>query len=122
MLRSLAVAVSVLLALAAPALAAVPPPAGEFANADCSSPRFEAYILARLGRGKNMFSGQQMATRFDYGPITDARTISNTGTTITCEISVDFSPGQSGTHLIRGRFTAIQHPGGGDRWRWLPGS
>ncbi len=123
MLRSIAVAAALLPLFASPILAAAPAPAGQFANADCNTPAFKAFILARLGHGKGIVSGQQMATRFDFGPITEARTISTTGTAITCEISVEFSGSRSGAaQQIRGRFTAMQKPNGQNGWTWLPGS
>lgn len=121
MLRSIAAA-ALLLVLAPPVLAAAPPPGGQFAKTDCDAPPFKAFMLSQLGHGKNMVSGRQMPTRFDYGPIVSAQTISNTGTAIVCEIQVDFSPGQTGTHLIHGRFTAMRKPNGQNGWTWQPGS
>lgn len=90
-----------------------------FSHASCETPAFKAFMLARLGHGRSTVTGQLMPTRFDFGPITAARTVSNTGTVISCEISVDLDT-RGGTRSIHGRFTASRGPKGGG-WRWQPG-
>ena len=108
-----------LLLTAVPAAWAAPSPG--FSKADCDAPAFRAYILARLGHGKYLESGQQSLQRFNYGPITQATTVSNTGTTISCEITVDLDT-PKGTRPVHGRFTATQSPNGPSSWRWQPGN
>ena len=95
--------------------------ASPFTNATCSSPAFKSYMLSRLGHGQSMTTGRQMTDRFDFGPILQSQTVSDTGDEISCEISVRFaSAGASRT--IRGRFTATQASNGRGSWRWQPGS
>jgi len=78
----------------------------------------KAYMLARLGHGVYTESGKQSTQQFNYGPITAADTVSNTGNKISCQITVDLDTPR-GTRPIHGRFTAMAGQGKGS-WRWQP--
>ena len=90
-----------------------------FSGADCATPAFKAYMLARIGHGKMSTTGKLNVNRFNYGPISEATTVARTGNSITCEVVLDLS-GTRGTHQIHGRFTAMQSPKGGAGWKWAP--
>jgi|GEM_PF-3777323 len=116
MLR-LVFAVAVLLASTAVAVA-VPK---DTSTATCDSPGLKSYILRNLGHGKSFQTGQAVSSALTYGPILEAKTISNDGHTISCELLIDVgAPG--GTRAVRGRFTTTI---GGERgnvtWHWAPG-
>jgi hypothetical protein len=115
-LRSMVVAA----ALAATASAALAAPGPDFSKASCDTPAFHSYILGRLGHGKYLVSGKQSLDRFNYGPITQATMVSNTGKTIACEISVDWANQRGVTRSLHGRFTAMATPNGAGTWKWQP--
>ena len=104
-----------ILGLATGAAQAAAQAAPHFNNVACDSPAFEKFMLAHLGHGKSVFTGAQMQDRFDFGPITAASTVSNTGSSITCEISVSQQI-RGSTRSVHGQFTAT-----GNGWRWRPG-
>lgn len=106
--------------LAATASASWAAPGPDFSKASCDTPAFHTYILGHLGHGKYLVSGKQSLDRFNYGPITQATTVSNTGKTIACEISVDLAGQRGMTHSVHGRFTAMATPNGAGTWKWQP--
>ena len=115
MFRSI-LAGGVLLAGTFSAHAAAP---ADFSKASCETPAFKSFILARLGHGRSNATGMAMPTRFDYGPILGSTTISNTGTVISCEVTVDLDT-KTGIRPVHGRFTAtsgLPDP----HWNWSPG-
>jgi len=89
--------------------------APNFTNVACDSPAFEKFVLGQIGHGKNVFTGAPMQNRFFFGPITAASMVSNTGSSITCEISIAEQIGGS-TRNIHGLFIAT-----GTGWKWRPG-
>ena len=91
----------------------------DLSKASCETPAFKSVILARLGHGRSKATGQLMPTRFDYGPILSAATISHTGNLISCEITVDLAAG-GGTRPIHGRFT-LKQGDNSTNWDWSPG-
>jgi hypothetical protein len=114
-LRSISIAAALLVAMTQFAWAA-----SDFSHASCDSPTFQSYMLARLGHGKSLGTGKAMTDRFNFGPITRATTVSNTGKVISCEISVNVATAR-GSHAIHGRFTATLGVGPRGSWRWQPG-
>jgi len=90
-----------------------------FTGATCDSPAMKAFMLARIGHGILAMTGQQSPLRFNYGPIVSAETVTNTGSKISCEITVDLDTPR-GTKPIHGRFTATQTPGAHPSWNWQP--
>jgi hypothetical protein len=113
--RFAAAALAPLIVLAIPTIAL----SADFSHMRCDTPRFEADIMARLGHGKSDATGRLMSTRFDYGPITSATTLVNTGNRITCKITVMRNdPG--GMKSIHGIFTATLGATGRSTWHWEP--
>lgn len=94
--------------------------AGDFSHASCDSPQFETFMQSHLGHGKSAATGKLMPTRFDYGPITSATTVANTGNHISCEITVKLDT-RGGTKSVRGVFSATLSAAGPTHWRWVPG-
>lgn len=89
-----------------------------FSGADCANPAFKAYMQARIGHGKLASTNKLNPSRFDYGPISQASTVSRSDNSITCEVVLDLT-GTHGTHQIHGRFTALHSPKG-NGWKWAP--
>lgn len=111
--------VGVLSLLGATAMAASPSVAANFSGTTCNSPGFEAFMLARLGRGTAFNRARQPKDRPVFGPIISATTDSNTGTTITCSIVVSVG-NRVGPRQLHGRFTATAARQGKPAWRWTP--
>jgi hypothetical protein len=103
------------------AFATAPVLAADFSKVSCDSPGFEHFMQTRLGHGKSANTGQPMADRFDFGPISQATTMSNTGRTISCALTVGLDT-RGGTRQIHGRFTAMLDASNRVSWRWAPGS
>ena len=114
MLRSIVVA-AVFLAFTPSAWAA----GTGFAGTTCDAPAFQTWMLSRLGHGKSFTTDKPMPGTIDYGPISQADTVSNTGNDISCEITVVFN-NRAGGRPIKGRFTATSSSHG-NSWKWQPG-
>jgi hypothetical protein len=104
--------------LLAAGMVAGPATAAGFSGTTCNSPGFEAFMLARLGRGTAFNRDRQAKDRLLFGPIISATTVSNTGSTITCAIVVSVG-NRRGPHQLHGRFTATARKGK-PAWRWTP--
>jgi hypothetical protein len=87
----------------------------DFSRTTCDNPKFEAFMLAHLGRGTQLRTNRPAKDRLLFGPIASATTISNSGSSIACEIVVS-AGNRVGPRQIHGRFTATGHG-----WKWQPG-
>ena len=93
--------------------------AATFSGVACDSPKFEAFMLSKLGHGKSDATGQPMPTRFGYGPIVSAATIANTGNRITCKVAVRLNAPRA-IKTVQGVFTATAGSAGRNSWHWAP--
>jgi hypothetical protein len=89
--------------------------AGYYSHTRCDGPHFEPFILAHLGTGISFRTNRPVANHVLYGPILRSKLVSNTGDSLSCEVTVRY-----GAREISGRFTATM-TSRGPRWKFLGG-
>jgi hypothetical protein len=88
--------------------------AGYYSNTKCDGPKFEPYILSKLGTGTLLRNNQAAGDHVRFGPVLQSTLVSNTGDSLTCEITVQY-----GIKQVHGRVTSTKTPKG-FAWKWLP--